>query len=76
MSNRRKFVLGAVIIALAAVAADYWLYTREMSGKTVFFSGAVVILIQFALTQVLGVALKVYEPKKDQKGDGVVEEKK
>ncbi len=73
MTNRKKFVLGAVLIALAAVAVDYWIYKQEMSGNKVFFSGASIIMVQFALTQFLALALKIYPSKKTE---GNIEEEK
>lgn len=73
MTNRKKFVLGAVLIALAAMAVDYWIYKQEMSGNKFFISGASIIMIQFALTQLLAAVLKINGPKKT---DVNVEEKK
>lgn len=73
MTNRKKFVIGAVLIALAAVAVDFWIYKQEVSGNKIFISGVTIIMIQFVLTQILAMVLKIYPAKKT---DGKVEDDK
>lgn len=75
MSNRRKFVLGTVLIALISTGLEYWVDTQQVSGKIVFLSGTSVIMFQFILTMVLAMVLKIYSPKQSKKSGEVVEDK-